>query len=61
VAFASRAGRRQAALFTLLALLIMLPALIERHAFYRLNDAYLSRSDGRAGRRRGTPRRSSTG
>ena len=43
-AFASRAGRRQAALFTLLALLIMLPALIERHAFYRLNDAYLSRS-----------------
>jgi hypothetical protein len=41
---AGRAGRRQAALFTVLALVIMLPALVERHAFYRLNDAYLRRT-----------------
>ena len=44
-AFASRAGRRQAPLFAALALLLMLPALLERHAFYRLNEAFLSRTE----------------
>lgn len=43
--FASRAGRRQAPLFVVLALAAMMPALIERHAFYRLNDEYLARTE----------------
>jgi len=42
---AASAGRRQALAFTAVALAAMLPALIERHVFYRQNDAFLSRTE----------------
>ena len=35
---------RQTPVFVLLTLLLMLPALVERHGFYRLNDVFLDRS-----------------
>ncbi len=35
---------RQTSVFVLLTLLLMLPALVERHGFYHLNDVFLDRS-----------------